>query len=240
MRRGTRALLLALLMALLPCVARAESEWLAARQDLAGPGRTMLHSFPGGLVYYQTFDSLGLTENQGLTTLKMPQATVQVRRESNDSLIAYPDTTARVTSAFGQFTAQFGDSVFSASTAPNSLTVRTPDDYVSFYNHMGPLQISGRRGKVSIERTQDGQLIKSPAGTTEFVFLTTSNGYDIKGVPISAHPYMVRGLLIERAGVGVFYDLRGIYAQVGLVPHQWDTVWTYKLDPPRTTIAVDP
>jgi hypothetical protein len=237
MGRSSR-LLLALWLALTPCAVHADNAWLTLYHDVVGPGRTLINDLGSNLVYYKTFDSLGLSKNQGETTLKMPQGKVRVHQVANDSLIEYSDYTARISSTAGQFKAQFGDSCFAATSDRNHHTVTTPDDEVSFYQQFGDLEIRGRRGTVLIRRTQSGQHISSPAGTTELTFAPTSNGYEVQGVPISAHPYLVRGLLIERGGVGVFCDLRAIYSYVGLVPDHWDALWTYQLPAPQTPVEV--
>jgi hypothetical protein len=206
---------------------------------LSGPGRTTIFTLPWGTIYYVPKDvgELSILEDDARATFTAhtPRGEVgfdgRTLRSGADSLVTIEqDSVDRLQIRFlgelcsfigvqgplRRFVVTLGARTVSMEEGPATAKVRER------------VEVSGTdlRGELLVQSESVGRaerVVRGPAGITVLGaqgFTTTASG-----PPLSAHTFLLRGVILEHDGFGVFIDMKRLNPFWSMFPElDWDSV----------------
>ncbi|NDD31823.1 MAG: hypothetical protein EB084_26550 [Proteobacteria bacterium] len=209
--RACRWRRLALLLALLLCVMRAP----AFADGQSGPERTTIIAKSWGTVYHLPFSPGTLIQSDmlGEYVIKAPNGGLtSLKQEGYESgyVIYFPDKSTMMVriSESGELLLEIGETRAWFRIVNDGWVLKLPTDEVRLRKHGKEVRLSGRLGTTVVTDDGNGFTIKSPAGETSYSRASFDEPYRLTGLPVQAHPYVVRGLWCETSGMGFFVDFK--------------------------------
>ena len=182
----------------------------AYADPISGPGRSTLIREGWGAVFLNPSELQGDYEvsvddaatTHTVTTSKGP---ILIKEVGDDITMSYPDFKAEVVSDPEQLRIDWGDTRHTFSRKGNTMSYSGPTGEVMFVKEEGQLKVTGPRGTVLLKESQGSYTIESPVGKTEYI--TTPRGFKVSGLRLTEHPYLRRGAVFSRDGVGIYIEL---------------------------------
>lgn len=161
------------------------------------------------------------SHNGSRTTVAGPKGQVQLAQAGNWLNIQFPGHTARVRQSEGELLVQFGGQNYRfVQKDKRELKLQFPEETVYYaLNGGGVRSILGPNGAVTVNKNTQLKTfeVTSEAGSSTLQVRATPNPKKkkdrelrlviVKGEAPERHPYLVRGVRFEDAGVGIFIPL---------------------------------
>ncbi len=191
---------------------------LGVGDQASGPNRQTLLSQPWGSVFFdlnQVTKSGFFQVQQTLSgheirhgASKRASVSTAISKRSGKLVISGGGETISVSRNRGIWTFESAKTI-SIQRKLSATEVTMGDDSFTISRNPSQIKISGKKGTLLVTRSLSKRVFASEAGKTT-VENRADNGFTISGAPLSAHPYVGRGLYVSLGVVGLFIDVWGI------------------------------
>ncbi len=176
----------------------------------SGPGRQTLVREGWGSVFFTPLQIQGdyevsVNKTGDVHTLKTDGGDIVIRESLSDIAVKWPDFEAQVDYEKDSLKILWGDETHTFSRAGNQMVYQGPKGQITCTRDDNNLTLEGRKGTTKIEGGDGTYTITSPVGTTRYE--PTLSGFRVSGVRSTRHPYLKRGAVFTRNGVGLYVEM---------------------------------